>query len=266
MEEMTVAQDLTIEVPCNWKTSVDAFNESYHLSATHPATLEFSDDVHCPIDCYDKHSRMRLPLAQASPRHAGHGTVTPLIKAYFVAGAGLDPESFEGGADEVRPAIARAILEKRGPAIGVDFSELNEDQLNDDFHYTVFPNITFNAHAQFVWVFRHRPHPSDPQRMFFDFLNLVRAGNQNIPRGEHSQHVLTNDFSLAKQGLPGGDLLDEDMYNLPRIQQGMNSAAFTGLHLGAQEIRIRHFHETLNQYLDRGDGRGVRGAQPAQTS
>ena len=86
-------------------------------------------------------------------------------------------------------------------------------------------------------------------------MNLVRAGNQDIPRGKASQHVLTDDFSLAEQGLPGGDLLDEDMYNLPRIQKGMNSAAFTGLHLGSQEIRIRHFHHTLDQYLARIDER-----------
>jgi phenylpropionate dioxygenase-like ring-hydroxylating dioxygenase large terminal subunit len=254
LDEATLVQDITIEIACNWKTSLDAFNESYHLSATHPATLEFSDDVHCRIDCYDRHSRMLLPLAQASPRHAGHGTVTPLIKAYFVAGAGIDPQTFEGDASQVRAAIAKSIVERRGPSIGVDYSDLNEDQLNDDFHYTLFPNITFNAHAQFVWVFRHRPHPSDPQRMFFDFWNLVRSGNQGLVRGEHSHHVATPEFSLAKEGLPGGDLLDEDLFNLPRVQQGMNSAAFRGLHLGDQEIRIRHFHHNLDRYLERGDG------------
>lgn len=39
------------------------------------------------------------------------------------------------------------------------------------------------------------------------------------------------------------------MRNLPRIQAGMRSAAFRGLHLSAQEIRIRHFHHTLMQYI-----------------
>ena len=27
----------------------------------------------------------------------------------------------------------------------------------------------------FIWVFTHRPHPDDPNRMYFDFWNLVRA-------------------------------------------------------------------------------------------
>ena len=48
----------------------------------------------------------------------------------------------------------------------------------------------------------------------------------------------------------GGELLAQDFYNLPRIQQGMNSSGFEGLHLGDQELRIRHFHQTLDKYLN----------------
>ncbi len=54
----------------------------------------------------------------------------------------------------------------------------------DDFHYTIFPNVTFNIHSLFVWVFTHRPHPDDPNKMFFDFWSLVRAPAQEIPRPE----------------------------------------------------------------------------------
>jgi phenylpropionate dioxygenase-like ring-hydroxylating dioxygenase large terminal subunit len=44
-ESWQLTFDCTIEIECNWKTSVDAFNEAYHLSATHAWTIEFSDDV-----------------------------------------------------------------------------------------------------------------------------------------------------------------------------------------------------------------------------
>ena len=53
----------------------------------------------------------------------------------------------------------------------------------------------------------------------------------------------------------GGDLLDEDLYNLPRIQRGLGSRAFSALHLGKQEVRILHFNDTLMRYLD-GEKRG----------
>jgi phenylpropionate dioxygenase-like ring-hydroxylating dioxygenase large terminal subunit len=245
-EEWAIAHDVTIEVPCNWKTSVDAFNEAYHIMATHPWTLEFTDDVNTVYDCYERHTRMIFPEAQPSPRHPGRGTLTPKIKEYFLARFGIDPRSV-GSVAEARAAIANAIR-AQGPALGCDFSEMNDSQLNDDFHYTIFPNVTFNIHAQFNWVFTHRPHPDDPNRMYFDFLNLVRMPAHEVPRPARERYRAEDGASLAH--IPGANVLDEDMHNLPRIQAGMRSAAFPGLHLSTQEIRIRHFHQTLMGYVE----------------
>jgi hypothetical protein len=60
--------------------------------------------------------------------------------------------------------------------------------------------------------------------------------------------VLADDTTLALAS-GGGKLLSQDLYNLPRIQAGMRSRAYTGLHLGDREIRIRHFHHVLDRYL-----------------
>lgn len=245
-DEWRITHDLTIEVDCNWKTSVDAFNEAYHVNATHPETLEFTDDVNVPIDCYPRHTRMIFREAIASPRHPGHGTLTPLLVAFFLKPAGVDVESLSGDPDEARKAMADAIR-KQGPELGCDFREMNDSQMVDDFHYTLFPNITFNIHSRFLWVFRHRPHPDDPNKMFFDVWNLVRAPAQDIIRPEHEEHVLTDDFTVSS--FPGGEILDQDLFNMPRIQKGMRSSRYPGLHLGTQEVRIRHFHHTLDAYI-----------------
>ena len=87
-------------------------------------------------------------------------------------------------------------------------------------------------------------------RRWHDFLSLLRAPAQDIPRPE-KQFFRTADGDTLDGKCEGGDLMDEDLYNLPRIQAGMRSRAFEGLHLGDQEIRIRHFHRTLEQYLSR---------------
>jgi phenylpropionate dioxygenase-like ring-hydroxylating dioxygenase large terminal subunit len=246
-EDWKVAYDATIEIECNWKTSVDAFNEAYHLSATHAWTLEFSDDVNTLYDCYDKHTRMIFPEVQASPRHPGAGTVTPGVRDMFLRRVGVDLDAFQGGPADARVAYADAIR-KMAPALGCDFSELNESQMCDDFHYTVFPNVTFNTHSLFTWVFTHRPHPTDPNLMYFDFQSLLRAPAQQIPRPE-KEHYRTADGDTLDGRCEGGNLMDEDLYNLPRIQAGMRSRAFESLHLGDQEVRIRHFHRTLEGYV-----------------
>jgi hypothetical protein len=207
--------------------------------------------VNTRYDCFERHTRMIFPEAQPSPRHAGHGTVTPLLADLFLKRFGIDPVTIASVA-QARGAIADAVREQ-GPALGCDFSGLSESQLVDDWHYTVFPNLTLNVHAQFTWVFTHRPHPDDPQRMYFDFVNLVRAPALRIPRPEREHLRVADGASLAH--VPGGNVVDEDMGNLPRVQAGMRSRAFRELHLGTQEVRIRHFHETLMGYLGEDGGR-----------
>lgn len=251
-ERWKIAFDCTIEIECNWKTCVDAFNEAYHIAATHSWTMAFSDDVNTRYDCYERHTRMIFPEIQASPRHPGTGSVTREMKEYFLQRVGVDAASFTGGPAEARAAFAEAVR-KLGPSLGADFSQLNESQMCDDFHYTIFPNVTFNTHSLFVWVFTHRPHPEDPNRMFFDFVSRMNAPAQDIPRPEKLFLRAADGDGLAGR-CEGGDLLDEDLYNLPRIQAGMRSAGFEALHLGSQEVRIRHFHATLMRYLTGADG------------
>jgi phenylpropionate dioxygenase-like ring-hydroxylating dioxygenase large terminal subunit len=249
-EDMALLDDYTIEIPCNWKTSLDAFNEAYHIAATHPDTLPINDDVDVPIDCYERHSRMILKLGVQSPRLQATGRVNGEIQRHFLARYGIDPATFTGGPGDVRPAIAAAVRSTLAPALGADVTDLHDAQLTDDFHYTLFPNVTFNLFGVSAWVFRHRPHPTDPHRMFFDFWDLLRAPAQAVRRPPHRHVVRTGDLTRERVS-GGGKLLGQDLYNLPRIQAGMRSRGYTGLHLGDQEVRIRHFHRTLDGYLAR---------------
>ena len=74
-------------------------------------------------DCYDRHTRMILKLAVASPRHPEHGQVTERIRESFLATAGVDPEVMGSGPI---PA-SRAALEKAGWSVGdLDLVEANE--------------------------------------------------------------------------------------------------------------------------------------------
>merc|ERR1712185_299225 len=56
-ERMVLTKALTVEWDCNWKASVDAFNESYHVQGIHKQLLYYLDDKDIQIDCYEKHNR-----------------------------------------------------------------------------------------------------------------------------------------------------------------------------------------------------------------
>jgi len=76
----------------------------------------------------------------------------------------------------------------------------------------------------------------------------TKTGCGALALAKYARRVVTCDLTLDLVS-GGGTLLGQDLYNLPRIQAGMRSRGYTGLHLGDQEVRIRHFHQTLDAYL-----------------
>lgn len=243
-ERMVMIRDWTVEWDCNWKTAVDAFNESYHVQGIHPQLLYYLEDRDLQIDCYERHSRYLVPFATVSERVGETSELPPLIKLIMTE-AGMDPADFDGRVSEVRHAVQRWKRE-HGPSEGLDYADLNDDQLTDDYHYAVFPNVTFNTHADDLMLFRHRPHPFDPNKMYFDLQNfrLLRREEEERPSAPRHQRFKHGEVSL-------GRVLNQDAHNLPGVQAGMHSNGFSGLWLGKQEVRIRHFHKVIDDYLER---------------
>ena len=60
-------------------------------------------------------------------------------------------------------------------------------------------------------------------------------------------------FSDANEVMGEGlaRIFDQDGANLPRVQAGMKASKKGSITLGNyQEVRIRHFHQTLDKYLN----------------
>ncbi len=247
LHKMAQTRDITVEWDCNWKTSVDAFNESYHVQGIHPQLLWHLDDLDIQIDCYRRHNRYLIKFATLSPRVNRPPELPPGIK-HLMKEAGMDPADYFGRVTDVRDDLQN-FKREHGEAQGKDYSRLNNAQLTDDYHYLIFPNITMNVHADDYWILRQRPHPTDPNKMFFDIMTfeLVVDGEEWPERPEH-KHFRHGEKSI-------GLVLDQDAANLPGVQAGMNSAGYRGLWLGNQELRIRHFHKVIDDYIYGPDGK-----------
>ncbi len=241
MHKMVQTRDITVEWNCNWKTSVDAFNETYHVQGIHPQLLWYLHDLDVQIDCYERHNRYLIPFGTLSPRVRKPPAIPEPIKT-IMKSAGMDPADYDRPISQIRRDVQQH-KRAHGAAQGKDYSRLNDDQLTDDYHYLIFPNLSLNVHADDFWIFRQRPHAHDPDRMLYDIMTfeLVPDGQEWPQRAEHKQWK-HGDKSI-------GLVLDQDAQNLPSVQAGMHSKGFKGLWIGAQELRIRHFHKVLDDYL-----------------
>lgn len=241
-ERMTLTEWKTVEWDCNWKASADAFNESYHVQGTHPQLLYYLDDLDIQIDCYERHSRYLIAFGVLSPRVISPSEIPPPIKV-IMRDAGMDPASYEGSVYDARTEVQR-FKRENGANQGKDYSALNDDQLTDDYNYLIFPNVTLNIHADDLMMFRHRPHPVDPNKMLFDYFMFELKG-ADFDRAAYKRPV-HRQYRHGETSL--GLVINQDAYNLPHVQRGMMSAGYPGLWLGDQELRLRHFHKTLEDY------------------
>ena len=161
-ERMALVNDVTVEWDCNWKASVDAFNETYHVAGTHPQLLDYIEDMDVQIDTYERHNRYLIPFGMIST-HIEDGATIADGQLEFMQMCGVDPSEYTGDGLGVRRYIQKKVRENAEKQ-GLDYSDLNDDQLSDDYHYLIFPNITFNTHCNSVMEFRQRPHETDPKQ------------------------------------------------------------------------------------------------------
>jgi phenylpropionate dioxygenase-like ring-hydroxylating dioxygenase large terminal subunit len=249
IEDMHVVKDVIVDMECNWKLSVHINQEAYHFHRVHREALPYADDLRQQIDFFPGgHNRFMTATGIPSPR-LGPATVVSAEQQHLLREAGIDPASFAGGPDGVRRALQEAKRRPDNP-FGLDYSRFSDNQLTDDWSYSIFPNMSLNAHPEGVLFMRYLPHRSDPERSEFHVMILV----PRLPRGVRPPGYMGVDEaadcsgrtrasrerrSMAAPGL--GWALDQDCAVLRALQSGVRSAAAGSLRLSEHEARIRHF-------------------------
>ena len=261
ISRMKVIRHVRTEWAANWKIGVEAFYESYHLHAVHPETRLVMGDLNVQYDLYPNGaSRMIVPLAQISPRMTDQTTVNEGLQA-MLAEAGIDPADYPGDAGGVRRAIQQA---KRGRAkkLGLDYTSFVDGQLTDSWATGIFPNVQIGCHPEGVFLMRFLPHPSDPERFYYDTMTLFLPADDpdycapawmGIPEGMDTSGETRPSCEHYKVNEDGnlGLVLSQDASLLPIVQAGLHSKGFKGQLWGEQEQRLRHFNAELDRYLTR---------------
>ena len=254
--DMTLVEDQTADIACNWKTVVDNFSELYHVDFLHPQHQRMVDCQNDLVRLFEQgHTGVEVPGATVNPKFPIPSEPTD-IQTMQLKQVGLDPADFIGRVTDIRKAIQ---LRKReaGSSLGFDYSRLENHQLSDVWQYNLFPNAILSFTPEHLWILRPRPHVSDPNRCWFDKLSLLmfpetQGDMQHI--GGQTRHgtmqrpetrPLKDSFAAAavKRGDKSmTDTIDQDISLLEEVQAGMNSEGLTDMVLGHDEMRMQHFH------------------------
>jgi Rieske 2Fe-2S family protein len=275
LESMRIAWYKSVLVETNWKTSLDAFNESWHVPGTHPQLVRPDKHTTPPTiaEC-DSYGKTYNELFRYHSRHADvfrygkEGSSTRLRPEY-----GVNPDAVYdnvvynlrelrslylptdlGAAAELRTipeargpegnAIYQQLRKKHARAAGVDYPELSEDQLkNGMYDWHVFPNTVFLVDFGTCLAYRARPYGNDPDKCIFDVWGLW------LPPTEGIETAKPEYFSDWRQGSLGA-ILEQDFSNMSEVAVGMHSLGYDGHRLNrTQEMTIWNYHRAIDEFL-----------------
>lgn len=257
LEDRYIVAHVSKVIPANWKLTMEAFMEAYHVIETHPQVAPSNGDANSQYDTYGDHvNRFISTLGVVSPHLKGRISEQDILDQFTVGDssvlAGADRKLKQG--ETARQRMADMMRNMFEQATNADLSGVSDSELLDCFSYTVFPNTFLFPGISLPMVYRFRPVNGDHRKCLYEVL-FLRPVPKDGARPEPASEVRLEEhqsFTEAEGMDPGfGAILDQDTENLLLEQEGLEASAKKGLTLGNyQEIRIRHFELMVDKYVN----------------
>jgi len=263
----------SIRLPCNWKVALEAFNEGYHVAATHPQLLDMQGDDITRSFAMGKHGMFGYPtatrpLGAPSPRtnKPMPSDLRPGLVAFFQEMENTLKAIFTPRDNEAVRRLMTDVAETASPmdvfmkslelqkeaaiASGAGWPDISLEQFGKagtDWH--VFPNLVFLQWPDGVLAYRARPDGYNPDSCIYDIWSLVRFAPGAEPPLKREFYHGPEDYEknvVENFGL----ILSQDFQNMSKVQQGMKSRGFRGSRTNPlQESSVANFHRVLHEYI-----------------
>lgn len=244
-------------VRANWKVAQEAFQESFHVIATHPQIMTFTADENSQYDAFGDHINRTITASAVMSPHIKNKLGEGEIVAELLSLGGrnnnatdtLDlPEGMTA-----RDFMANLTRENVAKITGEDQSHYTASECIDSILYNVFPNFAPWAGLNRNVVYRFRPNGDDHTSCIMEAMLLMRYDESGPRPAPCEVHELEEQEAFSSAHVLGGlgAVFDQDMANIPFIMKGMKAGKRREVMLGNyQESRIRHIHQTLDKYIN----------------
>ena len=269
-EDRYIGAHVTQVVPCNWKVALEAFAEGYHMPETHyehdprrrrsapNGFAAFTADSTIQYDVWPECRHIdRLILAIGRPSRTVLGQVEGragdlrrLVQGLLAA----QSRPLEAGRDSparrrpTRPASMFGLLFQR------DLSGASDTDVLDQVQYNIFPNFTVWGTTGGPLCYRFRPHGDNPHESIFEVWFLYpqpEAAPRRCRRPRNGCWRRARRGRRPRNCRSTGRSSTRTCRTWPASSGACGPPGQAGNVLGSyQEIRIRHFHQTLESYLE----------------
>lgn len=262
----------SVRLPCNWKVALEAFNEGYHVYATHPQLVDTMGDDRTTSFVFGKHSMFGYfegvrPMGSPSPRTGKPipedlrpgileyiGQIDRTLNAIITH---RDAEAStrlmsETSADEDSMTLMLKLAEfqkEAAIAANAGWPEMSfEDIFNAGTDWHVFPNFIFLPWPDGGLFYRSRPDGDNPDSCIFDIWSLQRFAPGSEPALQREYYHGEDDWRHKENF---GLILSQDFQNMISVQQGMKARGFSGSRTNPkQEAPVANFHRVIRGFID----------------
>jgi nitrite reductase/ring-hydroxylating ferredoxin subunit len=236
---------------CNWKVAQEAFMEAFHVVATHPQLLPSLGDAISQYDVFGNFSRAITPNGVPSPHVVWEPSEQDIFDAMSDRNLDEDPKAVVPHGESARHLVAESARASLRPAIGDRVDELCDAELTESIYYTVFPNFhPWGAYNRIVY--RFRPYGNDHRRSIMECMFLSPFAGERPPAAPIHWLQPEDDWTVATELGMLGRVFNQDVYNLPEVQKGLEAMVKPGVTFADyQETKPRHFHDLLGEWIAR---------------
>jgi phenylpropionate dioxygenase-like ring-hydroxylating dioxygenase large terminal subunit len=260
--------------PANWKTSLEAFMEPYHVAGTHTQLLKYGQ-FYAYSKAYGLHGVSGFDERDPEMKMSQSSTVTragmgkdPRVSTYELARENYETVNNAASTETLVNAAKRLVdeLPEGTPpdqvvkhwlarakaddaARGVIWPTIAPENLAEaGLAWHIFPNMSVLQGMTFALCYRSRPYGDDPSQCIFESYAIER-----YPEGQEPKTEWVYAEPTAEKW---GSVLAQDFSNMSWVQKGMKSRGFRGpLPNPHQERKVTNFHRNLADYMGRGTPR-----------
>ncbi len=258
---------------CNWKVALEAFDETYHVPATHPEFMQFGDfrgwgrprgrhshiGYDAPEGLEETQAKLRLGkgkdprVSTARMQQFTQDTVNAVTTRTLVDAALRLVDELPEGTPPDR--VLKHWLEsarRDDAARGVIWPSVDPGHIaRSGTAWQVFPNFQIGHAVNNALCYSARPYGYDPDRCIFEAAAL-----ELFPRGEEPKTEWIKCMPTVEDF---GPVLTQDFSNMAAVQQGMKNGGYRGnMPNPKSEGAVASLHRNLARYMGAGEPRPLK--------